>query len=143
MDWIKRYILVFDKRHPNELGAGEIEAFLTHFAVNGRVAASTQNQALSALLFLYREVLGQDLPWMENVIRAKKPERLPTVLSGNEVIAVLECHESPLCSSHRLHIPHIASSKCRAKRAASNRGEASTCWRRPTRKLASRSRSEA
>jgi integron integrase len=67
-----------------------VEAFLTHLAVRGNVAASTQNQALSALLFLYRKVLGVDLPWMENVVRAKRPRRLPTVLSAGEVRALLE-----------------------------------------------------
>lgn len=71
------------------MGAKEVESFLTHLATAGNVSSSTQNQALSALLFLYREILGQDLPWMENVIRAKKPKRLPTVLSSKEVAAVL------------------------------------------------------
>lgn len=88
--WIKRFILFHGKRHPGELGATEVEAFLTHLAVDGNVASSTQNQALSALLFLYREVLGQDLPWMQEVVRAKRPARLPVVLSLPEVAAVLE-----------------------------------------------------
>lgn len=72
------------------MGAREVEAFLTHLAVAGRVAAATQNQALSALLFLYREVLEQDLPWLNEVVRAKRPARLPVVLTRREVARVLE-----------------------------------------------------
>jgi integron integrase len=87
--WIRRFILDNDKRHPRQLGAVEIERFLTTLAVERRVAASTQNQALSALLFLYREVLVMDLPWMEEVVRAKRPQRIPTVLARSEVQAVL------------------------------------------------------
>ncbi|MDK9725395.1 MAG: integron integrase [Sterolibacteriaceae bacterium MAG5] len=89
VDWIKRFIRHFDKRHPRDLGASDVEAFLTHLAVVGRVAASTQNQAKSALLFLYREVLGVELPWLDKVERAKAPKRLPVVLSFAEVHAVL------------------------------------------------------
>jgi integron integrase len=89
VDWIKRFVLHFDKRHPSEMGAREVEAFLTHLAVTGKVAAATQNQAKSALLFLYREVLEQDLPWLENVERAKAPKRLPVVLTEKEVATVL------------------------------------------------------
>ena len=70
-----RFILYFGKKHPREMGAAEVEAFLTHLAVNGRVAASTQNQAKSALLFLYREVLESELPWLDNVEKAKAPKR--------------------------------------------------------------------
>lgn len=87
--WVRRFILANGKRHPREMGAREVEAFLTHLAMHGHVSASTQNQALSALLFLYREVLQVDLPWMENIRRAKKPERLPVVLSREEVAALL------------------------------------------------------
>ena len=89
VDWIKRFVLHFDKRHPNEMGAREVEGFLTHLAVKGKVAAATQNQAKAALLFLYREVLEQDLPWLENVERAKTPKRLPVVLTEHEVQALL------------------------------------------------------
>ena len=89
VDWIKRYILHFDKRHPRELGAAEVEAFLTHLAVAGNVAAATQNQAKSALLFLYREVLETELPWLDNVERARTPKRLPVVLTREEVQGVL------------------------------------------------------
>ena len=88
-DWIKRYIYFHDKRHPAEMGAEEIEAFLTHLAVAGKVAASTQNQAKSALLFLYREVLGSELPWLDNITQAKAPKRLPVVLTLGEVSALL------------------------------------------------------
>lgn len=87
--WIRRFILFHGKRHPREMGATEIEAFLTHLAVNRNVASATQNQALNAILFLYREVLGVDLPWLANIRRAKKPSRLPTVLTRTEVRAVL------------------------------------------------------
>jgi len=72
------------------MGAPEVEAFLTHLAVSRDVAAATQNQALSARLFLYREVLGIDLPWLDNVTRAKRPQRLPVVLTRDEVMAVLD-----------------------------------------------------
>jgi len=89
VDWIKRFVLHFDKRHPDEMGAREVEVFLTHLAVQGRVAAATQNQAKAALLFLYREVLEQDLPWLQNVEQAKAPKRLPVVLTQDEVQAVL------------------------------------------------------
>lgn len=95
--WIRRYILFHDKRHPREMGAAEIEAFLTHLAVEGQVSASTQNQALSALLFLYREVLQQKLEQVE-VIWAKKPQRLPTVLSQEET----RCLIGHLSGTHRL-----------------------------------------
>ena len=87
--WIRRYILFHGKRHPAEMGAPEITRFLTALAVEGRVAASTQTQALSALLFLYRHVLELDLPWLEGVVRAKRPQRLPIVLTREEIRAVL------------------------------------------------------
>jgi integron integrase len=88
--WIKRYIFFHGKRHPAEMGAAEVSAFLTALAVQGKVAASTQNQALSALLFLYREVLGAELPWLDDVVRAKRPVRLPVVLTPDEVRAVIQ-----------------------------------------------------
>jgi integron integrase len=89
LGWIRRYVAFHGRRSPRELGASEVEAFLTHLAVSGRVSASTQNQALQALLFLYRHVLEIDLPWLENVTRAAKSKRLPVVLSRSEVRAVL------------------------------------------------------
>lgn len=87
--WIRRFILGNGKRHPRSMGAAEVERFLSDLAVRGHVAASTQNQALSALLFLYREVLSIDLPWLDNVVRAKRPQRLPTVLSQDEARRLL------------------------------------------------------
>lgn len=87
--WVRRFVLANGKRHPRDMGAADVEQFLSGLAVQGRVAASTQNQALSALLFLYRQVLGIDLPWMEGVVRAKRPQRVPTVLSREEIKRVL------------------------------------------------------
>jgi integrase len=88
--WIKRYIFFHNKRHPNQLGRADIEAFLTHLAVDQKVAASTQNQALSALLFLYRNVLNTPLDLRIDAIRAKKPKRLPTVSTKDETLEVIE-----------------------------------------------------
>jgi integron integrase len=88
--WIKRYIFFHAKRHPAEMGAVEITRFLTALAVLERVAASTQNQALNALLFLYREVLRLELPWLDDLVRAKRPEHLPTVLTRDEVRTVID-----------------------------------------------------
>lgn len=84
-NWIKKFVFFHHKQHPRDMGAPEVEAFLTDLAVNGGVSASTQTQALSALLFLYREVLGIDLPWMDGLVRAKPSQRIPMVLSVNEV----------------------------------------------------------
>jgi integron integrase len=89
LQWIRRYILANGKRHPRELDGASVETFLTRLATRDHVSASTQNQALSALLFLYREVLGISLPWMENVVRAKGSRRLPVVLSKGEVALLL------------------------------------------------------
>ena len=96
LDWIRRFILFHGKKHPAEMGAPQVEAFLSHLAVEGNVAASTQNQAKIALLFLYREVLGVDLPWLENVAKAKTPQRLPVVLTIGEVKSVLDRLEGTL-----------------------------------------------
>src|SRR3989304_6857726 len=90
LQWIKRYILFHNKTHPRDLGEAEISAYLTHLAVNKNVSASTQNQALSALLFLYQQVLGIKLDWLDNVVRAKRPKRLPVVLSRDEIQRVLK-----------------------------------------------------
>lgn len=87
--WIRRYILFHGKRHPRDMGAPQVEAFLTHLAVQEDVAPSTQNQALAGILFLYRDVLGIELPWLDGVTRAKKPPRLPVVLNRDEVRALL------------------------------------------------------
>lgn len=88
-EWVKRFIRFHQYRHPLDMGAPEIEAFLTELAVKRNVSASTQNQALSALLFLYKEVLVVDLPWLADVVRAKKPQRLPVVLTIEEVRSIL------------------------------------------------------
>ena len=89
--WIKRFVHFYHKRHPRDMGAPEVEAFLTDLAVTGKVSASTQTQALSALLFLYKEVLDMDVPWMGGMVRAKPPKRIPTVLSVNEVHRLMAC----------------------------------------------------
>lgn len=82
LGWIRRFILFHGKRHPRDMGAEEVSRFLSHPAVEGNVAASTQNQALNAILFLYRTVLKVDLPWLDGVHRAKKPTRLATTTCG-------------------------------------------------------------
>jgi integron integrase len=87
--WIRRFILFHGKRHPDALGAPEVTGYLSHLASNRQVSASTQNQAFSALLFLYREVLGRELAGLEQVPRARLPDRLPVVLAREEVAAVL------------------------------------------------------
>ena len=87
--WIRRFILANGKRHPRDMGAPELEAFLTRLATVRKLAPSTQGQALSAILFLYREVLGIELPWMDDIRRAKRPQRLPVVLTREEVQALL------------------------------------------------------
>ncbi len=89
-EWIERYIRYHGKRHPSEMSEVEVGEFLTHLARDGKVAASTQNQALSALLFLYKEVLKQEIGWLEKVERAKKPVRLPVVLTRPEVKAIFQ-----------------------------------------------------
>ena len=86
-DWIKRYILFHDKRHPRDLGATHVERFLTHLAVDRELSASTQNQALAALLFMYREALGLELPWLKAFVRAKRSSFLPVVLSVSVVLS--------------------------------------------------------
>jgi integrase len=89
VEWVRRYILFHGKRHPAEMGKVELEAFLSHLAVARHVSASTQAQALNALLFLYRHVLDVELPWLDEVVRAKRARRLPVVLTPAEVRAVL------------------------------------------------------
>lgn len=96
--WIKRFILFHGKRHPRGMGAPEVEAFLSDLAVRLNVSASTQNLALAAVLFLYREVLGVELEWLSNVTRAKKPQRLPTVLTKTEVQALLSMLDDGVAS---------------------------------------------
>jgi integron integrase len=96
--WIRRFILFHGKRHPSEMGADEVRAFLTHLAVVEKVSSSTQNQALAAVLFLYTHVLKQPLQGLGDVVRAKRPERLPVVLTKEETKLVL----SRLSGVHRL-----------------------------------------
>jgi integron integrase len=89
IDWIKRFIRFHGKQHPLVLGAPEVEGFLTHLAVDGNVAAATQNQAKGALPFMYREVLGVELPWLSEIVPAKTPTRLPVVLTREEDSSIL------------------------------------------------------
>ncbi len=89
LQWMRRYVAFHQRRHPRELGAPHLEQFLTFLAVRRKVSAATQNQALQALLFLYRQVLGIELPWLENITRATGAKRLPVVLTREEVAALL------------------------------------------------------
>ena len=89
VNWVRRFVVFHRMRHPLEMGAKEVSEFLTHLAVEGRVAASTQNQALSALLFLYREVLERDFGWLDDVVRAQKPKRLPVVYTPEEAMGII------------------------------------------------------
>jgi integron integrase len=89
--WVRRFIYFHNVRHPDEMGEEEINAFVTHLAVDEKVSASTQTQALSALLFMYRNVLGREIGDLSGVIRARKPDRLPVVMTRAEVRTVLEC----------------------------------------------------
>ncbi len=87
IEWVKRYIHFHKKKHPMDLGKEDLERFLTHLAVNRDVTAATQSQALSALLFLYSKVLKQDVPWLNAVVRATAPAKLPTVLTRDEAVS--------------------------------------------------------
>jgi len=87
--WIRRYVKFHGMRHPRDMGADEVESFLTHLAVDAKVSASTQNQALAAILFLYRDVLESKLPWLQSVVRAKPSAHIPVVLTRAEVARVL------------------------------------------------------
>lgn len=89
-DWVRRFILFHGKRHPAQMGAPEVAAFLTHLATERHVSASTQNQAKAALLYLYKEVLQVDLPWLDEVVQAKASRRLPVVLTPSEVRDLLQ-----------------------------------------------------
>ncbi len=100
-DWIKRYIIYHGKRHPKEMGESEISQFLTHLARDRNVAAGTQNQALNALVFLYKNVLQTELGDFGHIERAKKPKNLPEVMSREEVSAVL----SSMHGKHQLMCP--------------------------------------
>ena len=93
--WIRRFILHHGKRHPSQLGAAEVTSFLTSLAIERHVSASTQNQALAAILFLYKEVLHVELPWLGDIVRAKRPDRLPVVLTRDEVAGLLRRLRGP------------------------------------------------
>lgn len=95
MHWTRRFILFHGKRHPSKLGKAEVEAYLSHLAVNRRVSPSTQNQALSAILFLYRHVLEIELPWLDDVVRATPRKRIPVVLSREEIRAIFSRLRGP------------------------------------------------
>ncbi len=101
VQWIRRYILFHNKRHPQEMGVDEIRSYLSYLASGRNVAASTQNVALSALLFLYCEVLRLELPYIDHIERAKQPERLPVVFTKTEVRAIL---------SHLQGVNHVVAS---------------------------------
>jgi integron integrase len=88
--WIRRFILFHGKRHPESMAADEVNAFLSSLATDGKVAAATQNQALCALIFLYRNVLGDPLPWLQDLVRAQRPARLPVVMTVDEVRRVID-----------------------------------------------------
>ena len=90
LDWIRRYVAFHGRKHPRHLGPEHVTAFLSSLAIDRNVSASTQNQALSALPFLYRNVLAVELPWLNEISRAKRPRRLPVVLTQQEVRALLE-----------------------------------------------------
>lgn len=89
LDWVRRFILFHGNQHPQDMGAAQVEAFLSHLAVDRQVSASTQNQAKAALLYLYKNVLGVDLPWLDEVVQARRPRRLPVVLTPTEVRELL------------------------------------------------------
>jgi integron integrase len=127
LQWIRRYIVFHQRRHPRELGAAEVERFLTHLAVDRKVSASTQSQALQAVLFLYREVLALNLPWLENVTRAARPQRLPVVLSHAEVRSLLAALEgTPWLVANLLYgsgLRLMEALRLRVKDLALDRGE--------------------
>src|SRR5437764_1278486 len=89
VQWAKRFILFHQKRHPSAMGVPEVNEFLTHLAVERQVSSSTQDQALAAILFLYRDVLGEELPWLTDLIRAPRRERTPIVLTRDEARRLL------------------------------------------------------
>jgi site-specific recombinase XerD len=127
LQWIRRYIVFHQRRHPRELGAAEVERFLTHLAVDRKVSASTQSQALQAVLFLYREVLAVNLPWLENLTRAARPQCLPVVLSHAEVRSLLAALEgTPWLVANLLYgsgLRLMEALRLRVKDLALDRGE--------------------
>ena len=113
LGWIRRFILFHHKRHPNDMGAEEVQVFLSHLAVHAQVAASTQNVALNALLFLYRYVLHQPWPELGPIAHAKRPRRLPTVFTQEEVVAVLaQLHGTSLLMASLLYGAGLCLMEC-------------------------------
>jgi hypothetical protein len=123
--WIRRYIQANGRRHPREMGGAEVERFLSDLARKGRVAPSTQNQALSALPFLYREALELKLPWMDEVVRGKRPQRLPTLLSQAEVRAAKALFRPP-AAAYRIEDGGLRRRRARARRWRAAQTSAST-----------------
>jgi integrase len=127
VDWIRRFIIFHDRRHPSQMAEREIAAFLGHLAGEARVSPSTQNQALSAILFLYRHVLGQPIGYVEGVVRAKERRRLPVVLSETEIRAVLgQLHGISLLCATLLYGSGLRLTEClslRVKDIDFDRGE--------------------
>jgi integron integrase len=125
--WIRRFILFNGKRHPLEMGERDVTRFLSHLATDRKVSATTQNQALSAILFLYREVLGKDLGWLDGIVRAKRPQKLPVVLTHGEVLEVLSLMRgTPLLMANLLYGSGLRLSECaglRVKDLDLERGE--------------------
>jgi integron integrase len=117
VSWARRFVLFHGKRHPREMGAEEVRDFLTYLAVDRCVSSSTQSQALSAILFLYREVLGMDIGWVSDVERSKKPKKLPVVLSRDEVKAILRrLTGTPLLMASLLYGSGLRLNECLALR---------------------------
>ena len=113
VSWIRRYVRFHGVRHPASLGEAEVTAFLSDLAVRGGVSAATQNQALAALLFLYREVLGQHVGWLDTLVRARRSPRLPVVLTRAEVRAVLRAmHGTPRLAASLLYGSGLRLSEC-------------------------------
>jgi hypothetical protein len=107
--WARQYILFRHKRHPIELGQEDIETFLNHLAVNRRVSASTQSQALNALIFLYHVVLDQKPGWLEGLVRVRRKRHVPVVLTPEEVQTVIDCmHGTPKLMAQLLYVPDCA-----------------------------------
>ncbi len=127
LQWLRRYLAFHNRRHPRELGAPEVEQFLTHLAVHRKVSAATQNQALQALLFLYRHVLEIELPWLNEVTRASHSKRLPVVLDRSEVQALLaQLHGTPWLVANLLYgsgLRLLEALRLRVKDLALERGE--------------------
>ena len=136
--WIRRYIFFHGKRHPAEMGAPEVTAFLTSLAVHGKVGASTQNQALSALLFLYRDVLGVELPWLDDIVRAKRPaaparRARPATRCAPSSSGSTACHGSWRCCCTAPACACSSAAACASRTSTSRRTRSSSATARATR----------